>query len=69
MNDINNESQKENAVGPLIGSIIIITVISLGGLYFWANLLNKKTQKQNNIENTTPADDLKSIEEDLKMEI
>ncbi|MBX4211027.1 hypothetical protein KW783_03605 [Candidatus Parcubacteria bacterium] len=35
-----NESK---SLGPVIGSIIIIVVIVLGGLYFWGKTLQNKT--------------------------
>ena len=70
MEEINNDPKNENSIGPLIGSVIIVAIIALGGLYFWANQLNKKElQKQNNITNATSTDDLKSIEADLKKKI
>ena len=63
-------------IGPLIGSIIIIVVIALGGLYFWANELDKEAKHralreaqidaQRAIASST--DDLGSIEADLKKE-
>lgn len=40
-NDITKN--KETAVGPIVGVIIIIAVIVLGGLYFWGQR-NAKTQ-------------------------
>ena len=62
-------------VGPLIGSIIIIVVVSLGGLYFWADHLDKEAkirmdaqlQKQE-LAHASSTDDLPSIEADLKKE-
>jgi cytoskeletal protein RodZ len=39
----NNQVKKESGVGPIIGSIIIIILIVLGGLYFWGYILKNKT--------------------------
>lgn len=36
------EEKKEGSVGALIGSIIIVIIIVLGGLYFWGKALEKK---------------------------
>ncbi len=61
----------DEGVGPVIGSIIIIALIVLGGLYYWGSIINS-TQKTNEdvIETTTPAlnesDEIIDIEEDLE---
>jgi len=46
--DNQNTPQKDSGVGPIIGSIIIIILIILGGLYFWGYEINKQ-------KTTTPA--------------
>ncbi len=64
---------KEGSVGPVIGTIIILAVILLGGLYFWSNRndLDDVGTDQNinaevqNIESQGNSDDLNSIEGDL----
>lgn len=38
----NNQIKKDSNVGPIIGSIIIIVLIVLGGLYFWGYIINKQ---------------------------
>ena len=63
-------------IGPLIGSIIIIVVIALGGVYFWAEQLNKdakaraekETFNKQQMMQASSTDDLVSIEADLKKE-
>jgi uncharacterized protein HemX len=46
MNDIITESAKKNSVGPIIGSVIIVVLISLAGLYYWGSVLEKRLQEQ-----------------------
>ena len=75
------DSQIDSTIGPLIGSIIIIVLIILGGLYFLSSMvLNKKTEIEvqkiqtqqadtYQIEQTakqSTTDDVTSIESDLK---
>jgi flagellar basal body-associated protein FliL len=43
-----NNSPKDSNIGPIIGSIIIIVLIVLGGLYFWS--YTKDRQKMINQE-------------------
>lgn len=43
------DSQKDSKTGPLIGSIIVILVIIIGGLYFWGSLISsQKNQIEKN---------------------
>lgn len=42
------DTQKDSTVGPLIGSIVIILIVIVGGLYFWGALV---TSKKSEIEN------------------
>lgn len=37
-----NPIKKDSGVGPIIGSVIIIILIILGGLYFWSYTINKQ---------------------------
>jgi hypothetical protein len=69
----NTVVHKEGSVGPVIGTIIILAVILLGGLYFWGNRNNSadlnsdsdiEAQVQD-IETQGNSDDLNSIESDL----
>lgn len=74
-------SKKDSTVGPLVGSIIIILIITVGGLYFLGTLISTKknqiqaeqsiTEQQETlkVEETakqSESDDVKSIEADLK---
>ena len=73
--------QQKSSIGSIIGTIIIIAVIILGGLYFWGkrieeskvtqNLVEERPQlsadqmQANSIKSVTASDDLGSIETDL----
>jgi hypothetical protein len=70
---IQNEQPKkqEGAVGPIIGSIIIIALIVLGGLYYWGSIINSNQKNEDvKAEETIPAlsesDEIIDIEEDLE---
>jgi len=63
---------KEGSVGPVIGTIIILAVILLGGLYFWGNRNNQNVNPDaatdaevQEIETQGDSDDLNSIQSDL----
>ncbi|MEQ1561681.1 MAG: hypothetical protein ABL899_03105 [Nitrospira sp.] len=72
---------QESSIGSIIGTIIIIAIIILGGLYFWGKRIEENKAKQalveetveltpaemeaNTIKSITPSDDLTSIEADL----
>lgn len=63
---------KEGSVGPVIGTIIILAVILLGGLYFWGNRNNQNVNPDaatdaevQSIEAQGNSDDLNSIQTDL----
>lgn len=46
-NNINNISKKpaeQNGVGPVIGSMIVIIVVIVGGVYFWGTKIIKDRQ-------------------------
>lgn len=36
------DTKKDSKVGPLIGSVIIILVFIIGGLYFWGSIITNK---------------------------
>lgn len=38
----NGEKQKDKPIGPVVGVAIIVSVIILGGFYFWSAELSKK---------------------------
>ncbi len=75
------DTQKDSTVGPLIGSVIVILVIIIGGLYFWGTLISSKKvqleseQKQadqieaQQIEDAAKqsgSDDVNSIDADIR---
>lgn len=71
-------NSEQKSVGPVVGSIIIVLVIVLGGLYFWGSRLNREeTLSGDDIRNSSDAalgqlvrqsnsDDLSAIEADAK---
>jgi uncharacterized protein HemX len=62
-------SQKDSGVGPVIGSILIILLIILGGLYYWGSII-QETQNHNTVDESLPAmsdnDEIDDIERDLE---
>ncbi len=76
------KEENTSSVGAIIGTIIIIAIIILGGLYFWGKRIeeiNTQATIQNEeesayatgseasaIKNVSPSDDLSSIEADLQ---
>jgi len=69
----NGQSKKtEGAVGPVIGSIIIIALIVLGGLYYWGSIINSTQKKdsenvpEENISTLSESDEIIDIEADLE---
>ena len=67
------EPQNKSGVGSIIGTIIIIAIIILGGLYFWGKRIEESKMKQDLISSdssqtgleATSSDNLSSIETDL----
>lgn len=68
------EPQNENSAGPVIGLIIILTVIILGGFYFWGTRDNNAQDDAvpvntatdtSAIDSQSNSDDTASIENDL----
>ncbi len=47
--------------GALLGSIIIVIILVIGGVYLWKVNLEKRME----LENTAPASDATSLEADL----
>ena len=73
-------ARRDSTVGPLIGSIIIILIILVGGLYFWGSIIvDRKNEIESEavleeqsqdseveaITNQSSSDDADSIEADL----
>jgi len=52
---INNKNMNENksGIGSIIGTIIIIAIIILGGLYFWGRRVEESKSKENLVSDTT----------------
>jgi len=72
----NLPQQNKSGIGSIIGTVIIIAIIILGGLYFWGKRVEETKLKQDLVsdglpqESTTetqnaPADDLNSIEAEI----
>lgn len=74
-------NENKSSIGSIIGTIIIIAIIILGGLYFWGKRVEEAKLKESLVTDTTaptvdnseaaviksvsPADDLDSIQADL----
>ena len=80
-NDLNNGiifKNKDSKIGPMIGSIIIILIIIIGGIYFWGKKIEERRLqvekiKQINLkeENTfdpdaNPVEEANNIDKELK---
>ena len=44
--------QSEGSLGPVIGTIIILAVIVLGGLYFWGQRVNNNVMTDTQVQDT-----------------
>ena len=65
----NVERPGEGSAGPIIGTIIILIVIVLGGLYFWSqrdDVVDGVDSQVESIETQSESDDVTSIEADLE---
>lgn len=65
----NVDKTNEGSAGPIIGTIIILVVIILGGLYFWSQRDNTDSATENRVESIETqgdSDDVSSIEADLE---
>ena len=43
-NDVSKKKGQQNETGPVIGSIIVILVVLVGGIYFWGSKIAKNNQ-------------------------
>ena len=74
-------NENKSSIGSIIGTIIIIAIIILGGLYFWGKRVEESKSKENlvsdtsspmqaseaaSIQSVSPGDDLNSINSDLQ---
>lgn len=76
-NDENKKLAGQNGIGPVIGSIIVIIVVIIGGVYFWMTKIIKdkqatETEKQvvsefvdTNTNKSIDANELNILNEDL----
>lgn len=46
--------ENKSSVGSIIGTIVIIAIIILGGLYFWGKRIEENKSKENLITDFTP---------------
>lgn len=44
MNNVPQKPAEQNGVGPVIGSMIVIIVVIVGGVYFWGTKIIKDKQ-------------------------
>ena len=56
------EKNKDGAVGPIIGSIIVIILIILGGIYYWNSTVSNELQKADvvPIQNEESVEDIRA---------
>jgi hypothetical protein len=50
------EQENKSSVGGVLGTIIIIAIIIIGGLYFWGKRIEENKAKQNLITDFTPGE-------------
>ncbi len=55
-----DDAKRDGTVGPLIGSVIIVLVILIGGLYFWGSMI---IDRKNEIETEQALEDQASSAE------
>ena len=48
------EQENKSSIGSIIGTIIIIAIIILGGLYFWGKRVEESKLRQNLVTDNTP---------------
>ena len=46
-NDVSKKKGQQNETGPVIGSIIVILVVLVGGIYFWGSKIAKNNTYYN----------------------
>lgn len=77
--DESGEKQKDKPIGPVVGVAIIVSVIILGGFYFWSTELSKKNALDmtgaeilsqddlalNALQKQSSSDSIADIEQDL----
>jgi len=68
MQEENQNKNKEGVVGPIVGSVIIILLIVLGGLYFWSFLIQKRADVSEIKTQESLEEDVQNLEEEIKNE-
>lgn len=48
------DQENKSSIGSIIGTIVIIAIIILGGLYFWGKRVEEAKIRQNLVTDTTP---------------
>ena len=43
-NNVSKSQGQQNEIGPVVGSIIVILVVLVGGIYFWGSKIAKNNQ-------------------------
>lgn len=60
--------EKDSKVGPIIGSIIIILIILVGGLYFWNSILENRAEDNSGMMEEDSAEDESVAELESELE-
>jgi len=54
--------QNQSGIGSIIGTILIIAIIILGGLYFWGKRIEESKAIQDLVTDTTPTESVQANE-------
>lgn len=67
-NNVSKKSDQQNEIGPVAGSIIVILVVLVGGIYFWGSKIAKNNQSAE-VENQAMSafDDMNSLENNVNL--
>lgn len=57
--------EKDSKVGPVVGSVIVVLIIIVGGLYFWSNYVEQIKQEGETTEEQTVAE-VEKIQNELE---
>lgn len=69
-NNINNVSKKqgkENEIGAVVGSIIVMLVVLVGGVYFWGSKIAKNNQAAEVENQASVSADMNSLEKTVNI--
>ena len=56
-------TQNKSSIGSIIGTIVIIAVIILGGLYFWGKRVEEAKLRQSLVTDSTPQQQTNEVNE------